>query len=140
MQTIFPVKFQHLVVFVKDLVESHRWYRKLFKLQFSAQNDPNGSAIQAVSNQYMHFFSFGYYHHDMCFVVKPGIIPDNSSMLNYAVRLRDEISIADFIKILDKEKVTNKKGRLLKSAKSPDNLQAVTIKDPNGYWVEVLGK
>lgn len=140
MQTIFPEKLQHLVIFTKDLIACHRWYRKLFKLQFSALNEPNGSALQTLNKQHMHFFSFGYYHHDICFVEKPEVTPDNTSILNFAVRLRDHTTVSDFIKILDKEQVPFKKGRLLASARTPDNLQAVTIKDPNGYWVEVFGQ
>jgi len=139
MNTI-PVKLQHLVLYTKDIVVSHRWYRKLFELQFSAQNDPDGSAAMSIISQSMHFFSFGHYHHDMAFCTRKGIKPDNTSLLNYAVRLNDSTSIEDFIVRLETLNIPYQKGRLLKSAKTPVGLEAISIKDPNGYWIEVLGK
>ncbi len=140
MQKTFPVKLQHLVLFAKDLVISHKWYRKVFDLQFSAQNDPNGSAAMSILKQSMHFFSFGYYHHDIALCSRKGVMPDNTSLVNYAMRLNDTTTLEDFIARLEKENVAYKKGRLLKSAKTPDGLQAVCFKDPSGYWIEVLGR
>lgn len=139
-QKTFPIKFQHLVIYTKDLIQSHRWYRKLFNLQFSAQNDPDGSAAMSVTSQSMHFFSFGFYHHDLALVSRKGVMPDNTSILNYAMRLRDNVSLSAFTKRLEKENIPYRQGRLLKSAKTPDGLQAVCFKDPNGYWIEVLGR
>lgn len=139
-QKTFPVKFQHLVLYAKDLIQSHKWYRKVFDLQFSAQNDPGGSAAMSVIQQSMHFFSFGYYHHDLAFCSRKGVHPDNTSIVNYAMRLRENTTITDFIARLEKENIPYRKGRLLKSAKTPEDLQAVCFKDPNGYWIEILGK
>ena len=139
-QKTFPVKFQHLVLFAKDLVQSHKWYRKIFNLQFSAQNDPNGSAAMSVIQQSMHFFSFGYYHHDLALCSRKGVYPDNTSLLNYTMRLRDSVSMEDFMARLKSQNIEYKEGRLLKSAKTPDGLKAVCFKDPNGYWIEVIGK
>ncbi len=140
MQKTFPVKFQHLVIYAKDLIQSHKWYRKVFDLQFSAQNDPDGSAAMSVIQQSMHFFSFGHYHHDLAFCSRKGVHPDNTSIVNYAMRLRENTTITDFKNRLEKENIPYRKGRLLKSAKTPDGLQAVCFKDPNGYWIEVLGE
>lgn len=140
MQKTFPLKFQHLVLFTKDLLESHQWYRKLFNLQFSAQNDPDGSAAMSVMTQSMHFFSFGYYHHDLALCARKGIMPDNTSMINYAMRLRDNTTLAEFITRLEKDNIPYRKGRILKSAKIPEGLQALSFKDPNGYWIEIFGK
>jgi len=140
MQKTFPVKFQHLVLFTKDLIRSHKWYRKVFDLQFSAQNDPNGSAAMSILKQSMHFFSFGYYHHDLALCTREGVMPDNTSIVNYAMRLRDNTTIKDFIARLEKENISYKNDRLLKSAKTPEGLKAVCFKDPNGYWIEVIGK
>ncbi len=139
-QKTFPIKFQHLVLYTKDLVQSHRWYRKLFDLQFSAQNDPNGSAAMRLIKQSMHFFSFGHYHHDLALITRKGIQPDNKSLLNYSMRLRETTSMEDFIKRLENQQITYKEGRLLQSAKIPKGERAVSFKDPNGYWIEVLGK
>lgn len=140
MQNTFPTKFQHLVLFAKDLVQSHQWYRKVFDLQFSAQNDPDGSAAMNAISQSMHFFSFGYYHHDLALCKRRRVKPDNTSIVNYAMRLRDSTTIADFSARLMEQKVSYKHGRVLKSAKIPDGLQAISFKDPNGYWIEVIGK
>lgn len=140
MQKTLPVKFQHLVLFTKDLVASHKWYRKLFELQFSAKNHPDSSAAMRVMNQTMHFFSFGYYHHDLAFCSRKGVMPDNTSMVNYAMTLRDDTSMSDFIARLEKNGIAYKEGRLLKSAKIPENFKAVHFKDPNGYWIEIFGK
>jgi catechol-2,3-dioxygenase len=139
-QKTFPIKFQHLVLYTKDLIQSHRWYRKLFNLQFSAQNDPSGSAAMRLIKQQMHFFSFGHYHHDLALITRKGIQPDNKSMLNYSMRLRDHTSMTTFIKRLKDQHIHYKEGRLLKSAKTPAGLRAVCFKDPNGYWIEVFGK
>lgn len=140
MQNIFPIKLQHLVMYTKDLVSCHRWYRNLFNLQFSAQNDPDGSALMSLASQTMHFFSFGHYHHDIAFASKKDVTPDNTSFLNYTMRLRENVTLDDFIQRLEGKKVSYKKGRLLQSAQTPEGLQAICLKDPNGYWVEILGK
>lgn len=139
MKQTLPVKFQHLVMYTKDLVTCHQWYRNLFKLQFSAQNDPDGSALMSLAAQSMHFFSFGHYHHDLAFAKKKDVTPDNTSFLNFSMRLRGDVSLADFIKRLEDYKVTYKHGRLLQSARTPEGLQAVCFQDPNGYWVEIFG-
>jgi len=135
-----PTKFQHIVIYVKDLVQSHRWYRSVFNLQFSAKNHPDSSAAMKVITQTMHFFSFGYYHHDLALVHRKGITPDNTSLLHYTLRLQDSETIARFTERLDNQNIPYRKGRLLHSAKTPDGLQAVYFEDPNGYWIEVLGK
>ena len=140
MQKTFPVKFQHLVLFTKDLIESHRWYRKLFNLQFSAQNDPNGSAAMSALEQSMHFFSFGFYHHDLALCTRKGIKPDNTSFVNYAMQLKESTTLDNFIKKLAHENIPYRNGRILKSAKIPVGFRAVSFKDPNGYWVEIFGK
>ena len=139
-ESTLPVKLQHLVMYTKDLVTSHRWYRNLFNLQFSAQNDPDGSALMSLAEQTMHFFSFGHYHHDLAFASKKGVMPDNTSFLNYTMRLRDHVPMDDFIKRLEQQDITYRRGRLLQSAKTPEGLQAICFKDPNGYWVEIVGK
>jgi len=135
-----PVKLQHLVLYVKDIMVSHNWYRNLFGLQFSAQNDPNGSAAMSVISQSMHFFSFGHYHHDLAFCTRKGVMPDNTSLLNYAVRLSEDTTISEFINRLEEHSIQYEEGRLLKSARVPSGHKVIRLIDPNGYWVEVIGK
>ena len=103
-QKAFPIKFQHLVLYAKNLFQFPQWYHKVFDLQFSAQNDSNGSVVMSVIQQSMHFFSFGYYHHDLALCSRKGVHPDNSSIVNYAIRLRDNTTMADFITRLEKER------------------------------------
>ena len=52
-------KFQHHVFYVNDLQRSKDFYMQLFDLQFSALNHPDSSAAMRMSQQEMHFFSFG---------------------------------------------------------------------------------
>ena len=140
MPKIYPAKLQHLVIFTKDLEQSHQWYKRLFGLQFSAKNHPDSSAAMRLIKQTMHFFSFGFYHHDLALVSREGVQPDNTSLLNYAVRLKEGVTLTDFVKRLEEANISYRSGRLLKSANLPEGYQAVCFKDPNGYWIEILGK
>ena len=54
---------------------------RLFDLQFSALNHPDSSAAMRLSRQEMHFFSFGFYHHDLC-LVKHDKLKDGQYRLN----------------------------------------------------------
>ena len=63
---------------------------KLFDLQFSALNHPDSSAAMRLSNQEMHFFSFGFYHHDLCLVKHHKLKMDNNSMLHFTLVARDQ--------------------------------------------------
>ncbi|WP_139891604.1 hypothetical protein [Bacillus sp. D386] len=68
----YPVldKVQHAVFYVKDLNESQAFYEAIFDIQYSAINHPDSSAAMKMVGHTMKFFSFGYYHHDICFVQK----------------------------------------------------------------------
>jgi predicted enzyme related to lactoylglutathione lyase len=81
---IAAAKLQHHVIYVSDLKKSKDFYMKLFDLQFSALNHPDSSAAMRLSHQEMHFFSFGFYHHDICLVKHHKLKMDNSSMLHFA--------------------------------------------------------
>ncbi len=65
---IAAAKLQHHVIYVSDLRRSKDFYTKLFDLQFSALNHPDSSAAMRLAQMEMHFFSFGFYHHDICLV------------------------------------------------------------------------
>jgi catechol 2,3-dioxygenase-like lactoylglutathione lyase family enzyme len=82
---IAAAKLQHHVIYVSDLNRSKDFYVKLFDLQFSALNHPDSSAAMRLSNQEMHFFSFGFYHHDLCLVKHHKLKMDNNSMLHFTL-------------------------------------------------------
>ena len=84
-------KFQHHVFYVEDLKRSKEFYIQLFDLQFSALNHPDSSAAMRISQQEMHFFSFGFYHHDLCMVKHHKLTMDNNSMLHYTMVALDKI-------------------------------------------------
>jgi predicted enzyme related to lactoylglutathione lyase len=86
---IAAAKLQHHVIYVGALKKSKDFYMKLFDLQFSALNHPDSSAAMRLSNQEMHFFSFGFYHHDICLVKHHKLKMDNKSMLYFALVARD---------------------------------------------------
>src|SRR5579872_1552113 len=88
-ERIIAAKLQHHVIYVSDLRRSKDFYMKLFDLQFSALNHPDSSAAMRLSNQEMHFFSFGFYHHDLCLVKHHMLKMDNNSMLHFALVARD---------------------------------------------------
>ncbi|MEM6485539.1 MAG: VOC family protein, partial [Pseudomonadota bacterium] len=60
--------FQHHVFYVSDMETSKQFYTRLFDLQISALNHPDSSAAMRLSRQEMQFYSFGFYHHDVCLV------------------------------------------------------------------------
>lgn len=76
-------KFQHHVFYVSDLERSKAFYSRLLDLQLSALNHPDSSAGMRLARQMMQFYSFGYYHHDICLVQMLDHQPDNGSMLYF---------------------------------------------------------
>lgn len=133
-------KFQHHVFYVEDLKRSKDFYIDLFDLQFSALNHPDSSAAMRLSHQQMHFFSFGYYHHDICMVKHHKLQMDNNSMLHYSMVVRDENG---YDKVFQKAKTRNiprKEGRMLKSAKMENDWKAFCFQDPDKHWIEIIYK
>ena len=138
-ERIVPIKFQHLVLFTSNIRASSNWYQKVFKLQFSAKNHPDSSAAMRISNQTMHFYSFGYYHHDLAFASKTGVHPDNTSLLYFTMQLKKQENLDDLKKRLEQEKIGYREGRVLKSVRNPSNVEAIHFMDPiNKYWIEIL--
>src|SRR5580693_7499675 len=82
-------KLQHHVFYVDDLARSKDFYTRLLDLQFSALNHPDSSAAMRLSHQEMHFFSFGFYHHDICLVKHHKLKMDNVSMMHFSLVARD---------------------------------------------------
>ena len=84
-------KLQHHVIYVSDLERSLTFYTDLFNLQVSARNHPDSSAAMRLANMEMRFFSFGRYHHDICFVKHGKLKMDNGSMMHFSLVVLEEI-------------------------------------------------
>jgi catechol 2,3-dioxygenase-like lactoylglutathione lyase family enzyme len=115
---IAAAKLQHHVIYVSDLNRSKDFYTKLFDLQFSALNHRDSSAAMRLAHMEMHFFSFGFYHHDICLVKHHKLDMDNGSMLHFSLVARDQAAF-DAIQRRAKElAIPMRDGRLIASAKA----------------------
>lgn len=133
-------KFQHLVIYVTNLTRSKYFYMQLFDLQFSALNHPDSSAAMRLSHQEMHFFSFGYYHHDLCLVKHHRLRMDNNSMLHYTLVLRDKYAFDKIEQKAEAMGIPLRRGRFLASALMHDGWRAFSVRDPDRHWIEILLK
>ena len=133
-------KFQHLVFYVKNIAATEAFYKRVFRLNFSAANNPNTSALQRIAGQSMSFYSFGHYHHDLAFCENKDLKPQTDDILHYAVQLKEGKTVDSLIVSLEQEGVRYRRGRLLQSARTPEGYQAVCLQDPDGRWIEVIGK
>ncbi len=132
-------KLQHHVFYVRELEESLAFYKDLFNVQFSARNHPDSSAAMRMAKQIMYFVSFGYYHHDLCFVENKNLTYDNDEMLHMTLQLREEHSINQLKEKLKERNIVPKEGRLIASARPIPGKQAICFPDPSGHWLEVIG-
>lgn len=133
-------KFQHLVFYVNDIEQSKDFYMRLFDLQFSATNHPDSSAAMKLAHQEMRFFSFGFYHHDVCMVQQFQLKMDNESMLHYSIAVHDK---SCFEKIKQRAKqmaIPIQHGRMLPSAAMQHGWDAFCFQDPNKHWIEIILK
>lgn len=133
-------KLQHHVFYVEDLKRSKDFYMQLFDLQFSALNHPDSSAAMKISKQEMHFFSFGFYHHDICMVKHHKLKMDNHSMLHYSMVVRDKDGFEKIQQRAEAMSIPLRKGRMLKSAQMHPGWQAFCFQDPDKHWIEILWK
>ena len=133
-------KLQHLVIYVDDMARSQEFYTKLFDLQFSALNHPDSSAAMRLAKQEMHFFSFGYYHHDLCLVKHHRLQMDNRSMMHYSMVARDDDKFDAVVERLRQMNVPYREGRLLSSARVQPCSRAICFQDPNKHWIEILSR
>ena len=134
--TTIPSKLQHHVFYVTDLKRSRDFYVKLLDLQFSARNHPDSSAAMRLVDQEMNFFSFGYHHHDLCFVQNNKLKMDNGSMLHFGLTIRDSTT---FDAVRDRALYMGLKireGRMLASARPVE--KAFCVQDPDNHWIEIL--
>jgi len=138
-QRVLPSKLQHLVLFTHNLEGTSQWYQDIFNVQFSAKNHPDSSAAMRLLKQTMHFYSFGYYHHDLAFAYRPDVKPDQSSMLYYSMIVRTSSGLDILKDNLVKNKIPYNKGRVLASALTDQYSSAIHFKDPiNNFWIEIL--
>lgn len=133
---IVVTKLQHHVFYVTDLDRSKAFYTELFDLQFSALNHPNSSAAMRLSQQEMHFFSFGFHHHDICLVKHHKLTMDNNSMLYFSLAVRDKAAFLDIRTRAMRMGLAIKKGRILASQKAVN--RAFHVQDPDHHWLEVV--
>jgi len=135
---IDAAKLQHHVIYVSDLKRSKDFYMKLFDLQFSALNHPDSSAAMRLSNQEMHFFSFGFYHHDLCLVKHHKLNMDNNSMLHFTLVARDSAAFDGIRARAVEMGIRVRDGRLIASAKSSPDLRSFCLQDPDRHWIEII--
>jgi predicted enzyme related to lactoylglutathione lyase len=133
-------KFQHHVFYVNDLERSKSFYMDLFDLQFSALNHPNSSAAMKLSKQEMHFFSFGFYHHDICMVKHHKLQMDNESMMHYSMVVNDLNAYKKINTKAAEKGIQLKSGRMLVSANMQEQWEAFCFQDPDNHWIEIIFK
>ena len=135
---IAAAKLQHHVIYVSDLKRSKDFYMKLFDLQFSALNHPDSSAAMRLSNQEMHFFSFGFYHHDLCLVKHRKLKMDNGSMLHFSLVARDPVAFDGIRARAVAMGIPIREGRIIASAKTTPGQRAFCLQDPDRHWIEII--
>jgi catechol 2,3-dioxygenase-like lactoylglutathione lyase family enzyme len=135
---VAAAKLQHHVIYVEDLSKSKDFYMRLFDLQFSALNHPDSSAAMRLSHQEMHFFSFGFYHHDICLVKHHKLKVDNGSMMHFSLIARDSAAFEAIRRRADDMDVPTREGRLIASAKATPGQRAFSVQDPNRHWIEII--
>ncbi len=131
-------KLQHHVIYVEDLARSKDFYMRLFDLQFSALNHPDSSAAMRLSQQEMHFFSFGFYHHDICLVKHHKLKMDNGSMMHFSLVARDSTAFEAIRRRAAEMGVPTREGRMIASAKTTPGQRAFSVQDPNRHWIEII--
>src|SRR5580700_9558475 len=130
---IAAAKLQHHVIYVSDLKRSKDFYMKLFDLQFSALNHPDSSAAMRLSHQEMHFFSFGFYHHDICLVKHHKLKMDNGSMMHFALTTSDAAAFDAIHSRAESMRLAIREGRLVASARPPSGGRAFCLQDPDKH-------
>ena len=86
----------------------------------------------------MHFFSFGFYHHDICLVKHLKCKMDNGSMMHFALVARDPDAFDAIRRRASEMGVETRDGRLIASAKAVPGGRAFHFRDPNNHWIEIL--
>ena len=135
---IAAAKLQHHVIYVSDLKRSKDFYMKLFDLQFSALNHPDSSAAMRLSNQEMHFFSFGFYHHDLCLVKHHKLKMDNNSMLHFTLVARDRPHSTGSARAPRRWAFRCATAASSPRRKAHPASAAFCLQDPDRHWIEII--
>lgn len=130
-------KLQHVVFYVNDLQESQRFYEMIFDVQCSATAHPDSSAAMRIVGNTMKFFSFGYYHHDICLVQNPKVTIDHEQWSHYTLKLANGVSLDEVKRRLEASHVPYLEGRML-SILLNEKENVIHFKDPNGHVIEVV--
>lgn len=130
-------KVQHAVFYVNDLAESQAFYEAIFDIQYSATNHPNSSAAMKLVGHTMKFFSFGFYHHDICFVQNPNVTVDEDQWSHFTLKLAEGITLDQIKERLSILNVSYKEGRVLPQLVK-DYTPVIHFNDPNGHTIEVV--
>ena len=91
-----------------------------------------------LSHQEMHFFSFGFYHHDICLVKHHKLKMDNNSMLHFALVARDRDAFDAIRKRAAAMGIPVRDGRLIASAKTSPGQRSFCLQDPDRHWIEII--
>jgi hypothetical protein len=86
----------------------------------------------------MHFFSFGFYHHDLCLVKHHKLKMDNNSMLHFTLAARDRDAFDAIRKRAAEMSISVRDGRLIASAKRRPDQRAFCLQDPDRHWIEII--
>ncbi|WP_288427639.1 VOC family protein [uncultured Agrobacterium sp.] len=139
MNALAPISvtnLQHHVFYVTDLHRSKAFYSDLFDLQFSALNHPDSSAAMRLSQQEMHFFSFGFHHHDLCLVKHHKLQMDNDSIMHFTLVLPNAAAFDAVRQRAEMMKLAIREGRMIASAKPV--ARAFSVQDPDNHWIELI--
>ncbi|MEK1929917.1 MAG: VOC family protein, partial [Pararhizobium sp.] len=94
------------------------------------------SAAMRLSQQEMHFFSFGFHHHDICLVKHHKLKMDNNSMLHFTLAVKDADAFEDVRRHARDMGLPIREGRMLASARPVS--RAFCIRDPDKHWIEII--
>ena len=84
----------------------------------------------------MHFFSFGFYHHDICLVKHHKLKMDNNSMLHFTLMARDRDAFDAIRKSAAAMEISVRDGRLIASAMTSPGQRSYCLQDPDRHWMK----
>ena len=119
-------KLNHIAHYVVNLQTSTNFYMNIVGLDSIPEPFHDGRHT---------WLSIGYKSHlHLIQGAKDAAILDKNSHLCFSVE-----SVADFIKVLDKNKIAyeNWAGDKMTVTKRVDGVQQIYFKDPDGYWIEI---
>jgi hypothetical protein len=86
----------------------------------------------------MHFFSFGFYHHDLCLVKHHKLKMDNNSMLHFSLVTCDRDAFDVIRKRAAAMGIPVRAGRLIASANTSPGQRSFCLQDPDRHWIEII--